>query len=214
MLIGFQDDPEPSLARRPLPGLRPRPAGAREHRPDDRLLVAHRRDAPEERRQPVRPGVPVRRSGRVRPQRGPPRHGGHADDLGDPPVGERRQGPELRPDADEPTCRTSRGRWPSATRAGSTASRSSATSRSGTSRTSACSSRRSTTRRASPSPRRSTHASTAPRTRASRRGTGARSSASARPPRAAATTFSGRRERRRPSRPAGSPSCSPSSVRC
>ena len=128
------------------------------------------RDQARERRQPVRPRLPLRRSRRVRPQRGPARHGGHADDLGHARLGERRQGPELRTDQHAPTCRTSRGRSRRATRAATTATRSSASTRSGTSRTSASSSRRSTTRRASRSRPRSTRSSTAPPTPGSRRG--------------------------------------------
>ena len=58
---------------------------------------------------PFDPRLPLRRPRRVRPQRRPARDGGHADDLGDTAVGERRQGPELRPDRHDATCRTSPG---------------------------------------------------------------------------------------------------------
>ena len=70
MLDRLPGRPEPPLARRPPGRLRRRREGQRRNRADDRLLVADRREAPGERGQPVRSRVPLRRSRRVRAQRG------------------------------------------------------------------------------------------------------------------------------------------------
>ena len=166
---------EPPLAGRSTRRLRPRAAGTRRHRPHDGLLVSDRADQAGERDESLRPCLPLRRSRRVRPKRRPARHGGHADDLGDAVLGERRQGPELRADQLRRPAELRAVPSPADTRAGSTGIPSSGTSLSGTSRISASSSRRSTTTRAGRPRRRSTRSSTGRPTPASRPGTRGRS---------------------------------------
>ena len=139
--------PEPPLAGRPPRRLGPRPAGERRNRADDRLLVARSpragRRTPRTRSIPRTASTTSTSSSASRAAR----DGGHAHDLGHAAVGERRQGAELRADEAWRHGELREGARPPATRAGTTATRSSASTPSGTSRTSGSSSRRSTTRR-------------------------------------------------------------------
>ena len=96
MLVGLQDDP--SLRWRP-----DRKAAfslaQQAHTGIVRTTVYWSRiaaTAAAGRREPVRPGVPLRRPRRVRAQRRHARDGSDADDLGHAEVGQRRQGPEPR----------------------------------------------------------------------------------------------------------------------
>ena len=180
MLIGFQDDPEPPLARRPTGRLRSRAEGERGNRPHDRLLVAHRRDRPANAPNPFDPAYRfddldefVRNAGL---------HGMEVmlTIWGTPHWANGGKGQNYRPDRCDRPAELRAGARVALLRPLQRLPVRRATTRSGTSRTSGSSSRRSTTRRASRSRRRSTRGSTAPRTPGSRPATPAPSSASAR----------------------------------
>ena len=162
MWVGFQDDPSFRWRDDRATMLDEAVTLERRHRPHDGLLVANRSGPAGQPVEPVRPGVPVGRPRRVRPQRAVPRARDAADDLGRRTG---RTGARARTTRRRgcPTSAFSRalasrysGRNPVPVRSASTAS--------GTSPTSSSSSPRRSTARASPWRRSITRSSTEPST--------------------------------------------------
>ena len=172
--------PGAALRRRPARRVRRRPRRERDDRADARRVAERRADAGRAAPRILRSRLPLRRPGRVRPQRAAARDGSADDDLGHAEVGERRQGAGVPPDEDGRLPELhARARDP-LQRPPAPATRSCASTGSGTSRTSATSWRLSSTARARSSARPRTRSSPPPATRGSRPAARGRRSRSAR----------------------------------